>query len=200
MQVANQEATRAGHSYIGTEDILIGIAVGRDSIAAQVLRSHGIDSNKIRSELAKMPTINFEDAAPFAKKVIENAIKEAQQLNHTEMDSEHLLLGLLHDQTSLASSALVGLGVNLDQVRAEILSRLIPGSASEIAHRKSLEKRFHDDPRVQALKQSIAQLQAGLEEAVKAMNFKLAASYRDQRQAKERTLDELYTELGQGQH
>jgi ATP-dependent Clp protease ATP-binding subunit ClpA len=200
MQVANQEATQAGHSYIGTADILIAIAAGLDGVAAQVLRSRGIDSSKIRSEVAKMPKVAFDDATPCAKKVIENAIKEAQQLNHTEMDSEHLLLGLLKDQTSLASSALVGLGVNLDQVRAEILSRLTPGSASKIAHRKSVEERFHDEPRVQALKQRIAQLQIGLEEAVAAMNFKRAGSFRDQRRAMERTLEELYTELGQGPH
>jgi excinuclease UvrABC helicase subunit UvrB len=108
------------------------------------------------------------------------------------------LLGLLHDETSLACRALVGLGVDLGQVRADVLSRLPPGPAADIARQKSLEELFQDHPRVQELKQRIAQLQLALEEAVKVQDFILAASYRDQRRAVERTLDDLYNELGQG--
>jgi ATP-dependent Clp protease ATP-binding subunit ClpA len=195
-QVASKEATLAGQSYIVTVDFLVAIATARDGIAADVLHSHGIDSRKIRNEVAKILK-DVDDDTFGAKKIIENATEEARQLNHTEIDSEHLLLGLLNDQTSRASSALVRLGVNLDRVRTEILSRLAPGSASEIDCRKSLAAQFQDHPRVQALKQGIKQLQVGLEEAVSAMDFKLAASFRDKRQAMERTLDELYTELGQ---
>ena len=160
-----------------------------------MLRSHGIYSSEIRNEIARTSTVGFEDGTPRAKKIVENAIKVAKELNHTEVDSVHLLLGLLNDQTSLACSALVGLGMNLDQLRSEILSRLTPGSASEIAHRKSLEARFQDHPRVQALKQRIEQLQVKLEESVAAMNFDRAASYRDERLAAQQTLEELYTEL-----
>jgi ATP-dependent Clp protease ATP-binding subunit ClpC len=200
MQLASKEAMQSGHSYIGTIDVLIAIVATGDDVAAKVLRSHGIYSSEIRSEIARTSTVGFEDGTPRAKKIVENAIKVAQELNHTEVHSEHLLLGLLNDPTSLACSALVGLGMNLDQLRSEILSRLTPGSASEIAHRKSLEARFQDHPRVRALKQRIKHLQDGLEESVAAINFDRAASYRDQRQAMERTLEELYTELGGSQN
>ena len=200
MQLANKEATQSSHSYIGTIDILIAIVATGDDVGAKMLRSHGIYSSEIRSEIARTSTVGFEDGTPRAKNIVENAIKVARELNHTEVDSVHLLLGLLNDQTSLACSALVGLGMNLDQLRSEILSRLTPGSASEMAHRKSLESRFQDHPRVQAVKQRIKHLQDGLEESVAAANFDRAASYRDQRGAMERKLEELYTELEREQN
>jgi ATP-dependent Clp protease ATP-binding subunit ClpC len=197
MQLANKEAMQSGHSYISTIDILIAIVATGDDVAAKVLRSHGIYSSEIRGEVARTSTVGFEDGTPRAKTIVENAIKVAKDLNHPEMGSEHLLLGLLNDQTSLACTALVGLGLNLDQLRSEILSRLTPGSASEVAYRKTLETRFKEHPRVQSIKQRIAQLQAGLEESVKAMDFDRAASHPDQRLAMERRLEELYSELDQ---
>src|SRR4051794_6154818 len=117
MQHANKEATQSNHPYIGSIDILIAIVATADDIGAKMLRSRGIYSSEIRSELARTSTLGFEDGTPRAKKIVENAIKVANELNHTEIDSVHLLLGLLNDHTSLACSALVGLGTNLDQLR-----------------------------------------------------------------------------------
>lgn len=115
-----------------------------------------------------------------------------------EIDADHLLLGLLQDANSTASRALVGLGVNLAEMRADILTRLTPGSAAEIAHRKTVEERCQNHPRVQALSERIGQLQAQLEAAVAALEFNRAATFRDERQATERALDELYSELDTG--
>jgi ATP-dependent Clp protease ATP-binding subunit ClpA len=195
MQLANKEAMQSDHAYIGTIDVLIAMVTTADDVGVKMLRSQGIYSSEIRSEIAKTPMVGIEDGFPRVKNIVESAIKVAQELNHTEVDSVHLLLGVLNDQTSIACRALAGLGMNLDQLRSEILSRLTPGSASEIAHRKSLEARFQNHPRVQSLKHRIKHLQDRLEESVKAMDFDQAATYRDQRVELERTLEDLYPEL-----
>ncbi len=109
--------------------------------------ARGIDSSELRREIARASAAGLGDGTSRAKSIVEEAIKVAQELNYTEVDSAHLLFSLLNDQTSLACRTLVGLGANLDQLRSEILERLPPGSASELAHRKSLEVRLQNHPR-----------------------------------------------------
>src|SRR5579871_3255126 len=101
MQLANQEAQRFNHEYIGTEHILLGLVKEGSGVAANVLKDLDIDLRKIRLEVEKIVR-SRPDVTPGklpmtsrAKKVIEYSIEEARNLNHNYVGTEHLLLGLL---------------------------------------------------------------------------------------------------------
>jgi ATP-dependent Clp protease ATP-binding subunit ClpC len=136
MQLANQEAQRFNHEYIGTEHILLGLVREGSGVAADVLMNLGIDLRMVRLEVEKLlsagPTATtgrFErfPQTPRAKKVIEYSMEEARNLKHDYVGSEHLLLGLLSERKCVAEAVLTGLGVTVDQVRSETLKLL--GSA-----------------------------------------------------------------------
>ena len=150
MQLANQEAQRFNHEYIGTEHILLGLVKEGSGVAANVLRNLDIDLRKIRLEVEKlvqsgpeMVTIGKLPHTPRAKKVIEYSMEEARNLNHNYVGTEHILLGLLREQDGVAAQVLMNLGMKLEDVREEVLSLLghgidtgdgdpprIPGGAS----------------------------------------------------------------------
>ncbi len=128
MQLANQEAQRFNHEYIGTEYILLGIVKEGTGQAAVVLNSLEVDLRKIRMEVEKivqsgpdMVTMGKRPQTPRAKKVIEYAFEEARNLNHKHIGTEHLLLGLLREQDGVAAQVLMNLGAKLDDVRKQIL-------------------------------------------------------------------------------
>jgi ATP-dependent Clp protease ATP-binding subunit ClpA len=128
MQLANQEAQRFNHEYIGTEHILLGLIKEGAGVAANVLKNLDIDLRKIRLEVEKiiqsgpeMVTIGKLPQTPMAKKVIEYAIEEARSLNHNYIGTEHLLLGLLREEDTVAAQILLNLGLKLEDVRDEIL-------------------------------------------------------------------------------
>jgi ATP-dependent Clp protease ATP-binding subunit ClpC len=129
MQLANQEAQRFNHEYIGTEHILLGLIKEGSGIAANVLHNLDIDLRKIRQEVEKivlsgpdMVTTGRLPHTPRAKKVIEFAIEEARLLKHNYVGTEHLLLGLLREQEGVAAQVLMNLGAELEDVREEVLN------------------------------------------------------------------------------
>jgi ATP-dependent Clp protease ATP-binding subunit ClpC len=131
MQLANQEAQRFNHEYIGTEHILLGLVKEGTGVAANVLKNLDIDLRKIRLEVEKivqagpdMVTMGKLPQTPRAKKVIEYSIEEARTLNHNYVGTEHLLLGLLREQEGVAAQVLMNLGLKLDDVREEVLNLL----------------------------------------------------------------------------
>jgi ATP-dependent Clp protease ATP-binding subunit ClpC len=131
MGLANQEAQRFNHEYIGTEHILLGLIKEGSGVAANVLRNLDIDLKKIRIEVEKIVQSGPDTVAmgklpytPRAKKVIELAFEEARSLGHNYVGTEHLLLGLLREQEGVAARVLVNLGLKLDEVREEILNLL----------------------------------------------------------------------------
>jgi ATP-dependent Clp protease ATP-binding subunit ClpC len=131
MQLANQEARRCNHEYIGTEHILLGLVKEASGVAANVLKNLDIDLRTVRQEVEKIVqagpekvTIAKLPQTPRAKKVIEYTIEEARNLNHNYVGTEHLLLGLLREKEGLASQVLMSLGLKLDDVRAEVLNML----------------------------------------------------------------------------
>lgn len=135
MQLANQEAQRFNHEYIGTEHILLGLIKEGTGVAANVLRNLDIDLRKIRLEVEKlvqsgpdMVTMGKLPHTPRAKKVLEYAVEEARNLNHNYVGTEHLLLGLLREQEGVAAQVLMNLGVRLEDVREEVLNLLGHGS------------------------------------------------------------------------
>jgi ATP-dependent Clp protease ATP-binding subunit ClpC len=140
MQLANHEALRFNHEYIGTEHILLGIVKEGSGVAANVLKNLDIDLRKIRLEVEKIvrhgPGTERVMAGrlphtPRAKKVIEYSIEEARNLNHNYVGTEHLLLGLLREEEGVAAQVLINLGVKLETVRQEIRDLLgkLPAAA-----------------------------------------------------------------------
>jgi len=135
MALANQEAQRFNHEYIGTEHILLGLVKEGSGVGANVLKNLDVDLRKVRLEVEKlvkagpeMVTMGKLPQTPRAKKVIEYAIEEARNLNHNYVGTEHLLLGLLREHDGVAAQVLMNLGLKLDEVREEVLNLLGAGS------------------------------------------------------------------------
>ena len=131
MALANQEAQRFNHEYIGTEHILLGLVKEGQGVAANVLHNLQVDLKKIRLEVEKivksgpsMVTMGKLPQTPRAKKVLEFAIEEARNLGHNYVGTEHLLLGLLREHDGVAAQVLMNLGLKLDDVRNEVLNIL----------------------------------------------------------------------------
>ncbi len=131
MQLANQEAQRFNHEYIGTEHILLGLVKEGSGVAANVLKNLDVDLRKIRLEVEKivqsgpdMVTMGKLPQTPRAKKVIEYSMEEARNLNHNYVGTEHILLGLLREQEGVAAQVLMNLGLKLEDVREEVLNLL----------------------------------------------------------------------------
>ena len=134
MSLANQEAMRFNHEYIGTEHILLGLVKEGSGVGANVLKHLEIDLRKVRLEVEKLVksgpdvvTMGKLPQTPRAKKVIEYAIEEARSLNHNYVGTEHLLLGLLREQDGVAAQVLMNLGLKLEDVREEVLNLLGAG-------------------------------------------------------------------------
>ncbi len=125
LSLAQEEAQRFNHNYIGTEHLLLGLVREGDGLAAKVLANLGVELNKVRSAVefiigrGDRPTSGEVGLTPRAKKVIELAVDEARRLNHHYIGTEHLLLGLVREGEGIAAGVLESLGVNLEKVRAE---------------------------------------------------------------------------------
>ncbi|MEM6756241.1 MAG: ATP-dependent Clp protease ATP-binding subunit [Planctomycetota bacterium] len=140
MALANQEAQRFNHEYIGTEHILLGLVKEGSGVGANVLKNLEVDLRKVRLEVEKlvksgpdMVTMGKLPQTPRAKKVIEYAIEEARSLNHNYVGTEHLLLGLLREHEGVAAQVLMNLGLKLEEVREEVLNLLGAGVDPEEA-------------------------------------------------------------------
>lgn len=135
MALANQEAQRFNHEYIGTEHILLGLVKEGTGVGANVLKNLGVELQKVRMEVEKlvkagpdMVTMGKLPQTPRAKKVIEYSIEEARNLNHNYVGTEHILLGLLREQDGVAAQVLMNLGLKLEDVREEVLNLLGAGA------------------------------------------------------------------------
>ena len=128
MKLAEQDARRLNHQCIGTGHILVGLLKERSGVAVQVLRNHSIDMRSI-CQIAKRIVWAGPDLVQMwkqpttlgVKKTIECSLDEARKLDHYFVDTEHLLLGLLTEQESVANQILAILGIKLDAVRQEII-------------------------------------------------------------------------------
>lgn len=125
LSLAQEEAQRFNHNYIGTEHILLGLVRETDGVAAKVLTSLGVELTKVRSAVefiigrGERATPGEIGLTPRAKKVIELAVDEARRLSHNYIGTEHLLIGLLREGEGVPAGVLESLGVNLDKVRGE---------------------------------------------------------------------------------
>ncbi len=125
LSLAQEEAQRFNHNYIGTEHILLGLVRETEGVAARVLSGLSVDLTKVRSAVefiigrGERPAQGEIGLTPRAKKVVELAVDEARRMNHTYIGTEHLLIGLLREGEGVAAGVLESLGVNLEKVRAE---------------------------------------------------------------------------------
>jgi ATP-dependent Clp protease ATP-binding subunit ClpC len=127
LQLAQEEAQRFNHNYIGTEHLLLGLVREGEGVAAKVLANLGVDLNKVRSAVEFIigrgdRTVTGDiGLTPRAKKVIELSVDEARRLNHHYIGTEHLLLGLVREGEGIAAGVLESLGVSLDKVRNQVI-------------------------------------------------------------------------------
>ena len=133
MQLANQEAQRFNHEYIGTEHILLGLVAEGSGVGANVLKNLDIDLRKARKEVEKVVQVGPADEpvmigrlphTPQAKFALQHASEESRLLNHNYVGTEHLLLGLLREGEGVAAQVLTNLGLKLEDVRQEVLNLL----------------------------------------------------------------------------
>ena len=125
LSLAQEEAQRFNHTYIGTEHILLGLVRESDGLAAKVLSNLGVELSKVRSAVefiigrGERGSPGEIGLTPRAKKVIELAVDEARRLSHHYIGTEHLLVGLMREGEGVAAGVLESLGINLDKVRGE---------------------------------------------------------------------------------
>ena len=132
LAMAREEAARLHHEYVGTEHILLGLIREGEGVAATVLQNLSVELDDIQQKIEE--TVKKGKAGqttgpdlPYtsrAKKVLELAMSEARELNHSYVGTEHLLLGLLREEKGIAAQVLTDAGVNLDAARAETLRLL----------------------------------------------------------------------------
>ena len=146
LSLAQEEAQRFNHNYIGTEHILLGLVRETDGVAARVLSNLGVELQKVRAAVEFIIGRGERTApgeiglTPRAKKVIELAVDEARRLNHHHIGTEHLLIGLMREGEGVAAGVLESLGINLDKVRGETSSILSRSSQSSQRSRREKNK------------------------------------------------------------
>ncbi len=134
--IAQEEAKRLNHDYVGTEHILLGLSAIDGTVSHKILTGLGVTFRKVRQEIEKMvgigDTIMLLGEIPFtprAKKVLELSVEESQVLNTEHIGTEHILLGLVREEEGMASRILENLGLRLEVVREAVISFL--GEANE---------------------------------------------------------------------
>ncbi len=136
LTLAQDEAQRFNHNYIGTEHLLLGLVREGDGVAARVLENLNVELPKVRTAVefiigrGDRPVVGEVGLTPRAKRVIELAIDEARRLGHNYIGTEHLLLGLVREGEGIAAGVLESLGVSLDKVRHEVIRVLSQSSSA----------------------------------------------------------------------
>ncbi len=138
MALANQEAQRFNHEYIGTEHLLLGLVKEGSGVGANVLKNLGVGLQNVRQEVERlvkagpeMVTMGKLPQTPRVIQAIKYAIGEARNLNHNYVGTEHVLLGLLREQDGVAAEVLRNLGLKLEEVREEVLNLLADAESPE---------------------------------------------------------------------
>ena len=154
MALANIEARRLGHEYVGTEHMLLGLVREEAGVAAHVLKNLGVEPEAMRKEIeritmtgsAEIPPSNSSlPLTPRAKSALEYAAEEARALGHSYVGTEHQLLGLLREEVGVAAQVLMNLGINLNQVRTEVVQIV----GHNVKPRSSAPRPTGDRPRSQ---------------------------------------------------
>jgi ATP-dependent Clp protease ATP-binding subunit ClpA len=207
--LAQQEARRLNHDYIGTEHILLGLIGEGKGVAARALESLGISLDAVRQQVEEIIGRGHQTPSghipftPRAKKVLELSLRESLQLGHEYIGTEHILLGLLREGKGVAAQVLVKLGADLSQVRQQVIQllhghqekepmsarstagelRLLPAvnARLEAVERRltAIEQRVGTGPDLSDLDEQITQVCREKESAADAQDYEQAASLRN---------------------
>jgi ATP-dependent Clp protease ATP-binding subunit ClpA len=212
--LAQEEARMLNHNYIGTEHILLGLIHEGEGVAAKALESLGISLEAVRQQVEEIIGQGQQAPSghipftPRAKKVLELSLREALQLGHNYIGTEHILLGLIREGEGVAAQVLVKLGADLNRVRQQVIQllhgyqgkepesgvagsrapglgegrrlRALQARVSELEDRLSaLEERAGTGPDTADLDEQIAQIRREREAAVEGEEYEQAASLRD---------------------
>ncbi len=146
LQVAQEEAVRLNHNYIGTEHLLLGLVKEEHGLAARVLKEVGAPQPDIVRAVERMaprnprPPFGKPTLTPRTKRVIELAVEEAKQMGHPNIGTEHLLLGLVQETEGIAAEVLRSLGVSLDKVRSQTNKAIFESQVQEKSNKKRESK------------------------------------------------------------
>ena len=206
--LAQEEARMLHHNYIGTEHILLGLIHEGEGVAAKALESLGISLDAVRQQVEEIIGQGQQTPSghipftPRAKKVLELTRREAEQLGHNYIGTEHILLGLIREGNGVAAQVLVMLGADLNRVRLTVIQllhghparepvstrsaaqelRLPPGLQArldEVEQRlAAIEQRLGTGPDTSDLDEQIAQVCREKESAIDARDYEQAASLR----------------------
>ena len=154
LQLARKQADSFNHGYVGTEHILLGLIALGHGVAINALQSVGVDFDSVKLEIEKAAgtgpetkTIGNIPFTPRAKKVLALSANEARNLGHSYVGTEHILLGLLREGEGIAARVLENLGVDLEEIRFEIMKTLDPEyDGDEIEERFSNEEVVNETP------------------------------------------------------
>jgi ATP-dependent Clp protease ATP-binding subunit ClpA len=162
LSLAQEEAQRFQHNYIGTEHLLLGLVREGEGVAARVLHNLGVELYKVRQSVefiigrGDRIVLGEIGLTPRAKKVIELAVDEARRLNHHYIGTEHILLGLVREGEGIAAGVLESLGVNLEKVRTQTI-RVLSQAGTVSAQVSSTE----DDDTIVLTDEEVASAQDG---------------------------------------
>jgi len=207
--LAQEEARMLNHNYIGTEHILLGLIHEGEGVAAKALESLGISLEAVRQQVEEIIGQGQQAPSghipftPRAKKVLELSLREALQLGHNYIGTEHILLGLIREGEGVAAQVLVKLGADLNRVRQQVIQLLhgyqekepaaAPGgprrgrAPSDVLARVTavesrmsvIERRVGSGPDTADLDEQIAQARRDKESAIDSQDFEQAGSLRD---------------------
>jgi ATP-dependent Clp protease ATP-binding subunit ClpC len=203
--LAQDEARRLNHDYIGTEHILLGLIQEGEGVAARALESLGISLEAVRQQVEEIigrgqraPSGHIP-FTPRAKKALELSVREAKALGHDYIGTEHILLGLIREGSGVAAQVLVKLGADLNRTRQQVVQLLyghrgedvtgkglpLPGDA--LTRAGSLDRRLAAierwvglRPDLDDLDQEIARVRRAKEAAIDRQDFEASAALRDQ--------------------
>ena len=162
IMLAQEEARRLGHNFVGTEQILLGLIGEGTGVAAKVLKSMGVNLKDARVEVEKIIGRGSGFVAveipftPRAKRVLELSLEEARQLGHNYIGTEHLLLGLIREGEGVAARVLENLGVDLAKVRTQVIRML--GETAEVASGGGTSKGSTKTPTLDEFGSNLTQL------------------------------------------
>jgi ClpA/ClpB-like protein/UvrB/UvrC motif-containing protein len=188
--LAQEEARRLDHNYIGTEHILLGLIREGEGVAAKALESLGISLDPVRQQVEEIIGRGQEAPqghvpfTPRAKKVLELSLRESKHLGHDYIGTEHILLGLIREGDGVAAQVLVRLGADLNRVRQQVIQLLHgraaeePGPGVEVRPEMA-EQRAGIGPDTSDLDEQITVARTEKEAAIEAQDFEQAASKRD---------------------
>jgi ATP-dependent Clp protease ATP-binding subunit ClpA len=186
--LAQEEAVRLKHNHLGTEHLLLGLVHEGQGVAAKALESLGIQLEAVRAQVEEIigqgqraPTGHIP-FTPRAKKVLELSLREAQQLGHDYIGTEHILLGLIREGEGVAAQVLAKLGADLSRTRRQVVGLSIGDTDAMEAVARTRLVRMSVPDELREAQEQLTQVRREKERAIDAEDFDRAAALRDQEQ------------------